>query len=72
MKQLTLLTVLLLAPWAALYATDVVNLPCEYREKPFGIDVVKPRLSWIVEGQSDKGTGYRGTDKGCERDLQVQ
>ena len=60
MKQLTPLTVLLLAPWAALHATDVVNLRCEYRENPFGIDVVKPRLSWIVEGQSDKAQSGRG------------
>jgi alpha-L-rhamnosidase len=37
-------------------AADPTNLSCEYRENPFGIDVVKPRLSWIVEGQSDKDT----------------
>ena len=30
-------------------AADVTNLRCEYRENPLGIDVAKPRLSWMIE-----------------------
>ena len=41
--------VLQLAPLAAMHAAEVVNLRCEYRENPLGIDVVKPRLSWVIE-----------------------
>lgn len=26
-----------------------VGLRCEYRTNPFGIDVVQPRLSWVLE-----------------------
>lgn len=40
---------LLLAPLAAIHAADVANLRCEYLENPLGIDVVKPRLSWVME-----------------------
>ena len=43
------LAALLLAPLAALQATEVTNLRCEYRENPLGIDVEKPRLSWKLE-----------------------
>ena len=42
------LTALLLAPMASLHAAEVVNLRCEYRENPLGIDVTKPRLSWVL------------------------
>ena len=27
----------------------VVRLRCEYRANPLGIDVVKPRLSWVIK-----------------------
>jgi hypothetical protein len=29
--------------------TDAVNLRCEYLVNPMGIDVVEPRLSWILK-----------------------
>jgi hypothetical protein len=29
-------------------AADVTNLRCEYLVNPLGIDVVKPRLSWVI------------------------
>jgi len=40
---------------------EIVNLRCEYLENPLGIDVVKPRLSWIMESneRSQKQTAYR-------------
>ncbi|MEI6605491.1 MAG: family 78 glycoside hydrolase catalytic domain [Verrucomicrobiota bacterium] len=31
-----------------------VTLRCEYRENPLGIDPAKPRLSWTLEGRSEK------------------
>ena len=57
------LAALLLAPLAGFSATDVTNLRCEYRENPLGIDVAKPRLSWIIEdgGQKTEGRGLRQT-----------
>ena len=40
---------------------SVKNLRCEYRVNPPGIDVVKPRLNWIVEfsWRGQKQTAYR-------------
>ncbi len=34
---------------ASLHAAGVANLRCEYRENPLGIDVTKPRLSWVID-----------------------
>ncbi|MEI8343240.1 MAG: hypothetical protein WCH43_17095, partial [Verrucomicrobiota bacterium] len=31
-----------------------LGLHCEYRKNPLGIDVAKPRLSWIIEANSDE------------------
>ena len=31
-----------------------LNLRCEYRENPLGIDVVKPRLSWVIEDRDPR------------------
>ena len=45
---------LLLAPLASLHAAEVANLRCEYRENPLGIDVVKPRLSWLIEDRDPR------------------
>ena len=47
----------------ALHAADVTNLRCEYRVNPLGIDVEKPRLSWIIGdgGQKTEGRGQRQT-----------
>ena len=39
--------------------TDLTNLRCEYRENPRGIDVEKPRLSWVLEGRG-RETDDRG------------
>ena len=44
-----LLTVLMLASLAALHAAEIRDLRCEYRNNPLGIDVAKPRLSWVIE-----------------------
>jgi alpha-L-rhamnosidase len=44
-----LLATLLLAPLVSLQAADVVNLRCEYLKDPLGIDVAKPRLSWVID-----------------------
>ena len=37
-----------------------IDLRCEYRENPRGIDVTAPRLSWIVESsqRGQKQTAY--------------
>ena len=40
---------LLVAPLASLHSAEVANLRCEYRLNPLGIDVTKPRLSWVME-----------------------
>ena len=43
------LAALLLALQAALHAVEVRDLRCEYLADPLGIDVEKPRLSWMTE-----------------------
>ena len=53
------LAVLLLMPLASLYAIGVANLRCEYLNNPLGIDVAKPRLSWVLEERIQE-TGDRG------------
>ena len=39
----------------------ITHLRCEYLKNPLGIDVVKPRLSWVIESseRSLKQTAYR-------------
>jgi alpha-L-rhamnosidase len=61
--NMILLTALLLAPLMALEAADVTNLRCEYLVNPMGIDVVKPRLSWVMAdgGQKAEARGQRQT-----------
>jgi alpha-L-rhamnosidase len=39
---------------ASLHAAGLTNLRCEYRENPLGIDVAKPRLSWVIEDQDPR------------------
>ena len=62
---LTLLTTLLLSPLlvplAASYAAEVRDLRCEYRTNPLGIDVEKPRLSWVIESgrRGERETAYQ-------------
>ena len=54
-----LLAAMLLAPLAALHAADVANLRCEYLKDPLGIDVAKPRLSWVIEDRRTEDRGQR-------------
>ena len=51
MNRLSSFTIaaLLLASLTALQAAEVANLRCESLTNPLGIDVVKPRLSWVIE-----------------------
>lgn len=35
-------------------AAEVKGLRCEYLENPLAIDVAKPRLSWMIEGQEPR------------------
>lgn len=35
-------------------AADVASLRCEYLENPLGIDVPKPRLSWVIEERTQE------------------
>ncbi len=51
---------MLFAPLTFLHATEVADLRCEYRENPLGIDVVKPRLSWVIEDGGPRSE-LRGT-----------
>ncbi len=39
---------------ASLHAADIVNLRCEYRNNPLGIDVARPRLSWEIEERNQR------------------
>jgi len=45
------------------FAANLTNLRCEYRQNPLGIDVEKPRLSWVIEdrGQKSEVRGQRQT-----------
>jgi len=49
------------------------TLKCEYRANPLGIDVVKPRLSWILEssGRGQKQTAYRVVVASSEERLEA-
>jgi len=48
-----------------------IDLRCEYRENPLGIDARPPRLSWIVEstGRAQKQTAYHVLVAGDEASL---
>jgi alpha-L-rhamnosidase len=48
-------------PLAATHALEVENLRSEYRVNPLGIDVAKPRLSWVLEDdeRGQKQTAYQ-------------
>ncbi len=49
----------------------VVNLTCEYRENPLGIDIVQPRLSWQLQSErrGARQTAYRIVVASTEADL---
>ena len=57
----TVAAVLALNALPAVAALAPVNLRCEYRSNPLGIDSPTPRLSWIVESEErgQRQTAYR-------------
>jgi len=54
------LVALLLALLAVGHAAEISDLRCEYRNNPLGIDVAKPRLSWLIESanRGESQTAY--------------
>ena len=52
---------LLLVPPAALQAAAVADLRCESLPDPLGIDVARPRLSWVIESdrRGERQTAYQ-------------
>ena len=64
---LTLNITLLFAPLAALQAADgsgslrPSNLRCEYQTNPQGMDVLQPRLSWVLQPRDPAARGLRQT-----------
>jgi alpha-L-rhamnosidase len=59
-KTRKVLATLMLAQMASLQAADVVNLECEYLKDPLGMDVARPRLSWVIDTtQSEHTRGVR-------------
>ena len=55
------LAVLPFASVAALHAAGIGDLRCEYKNNPLGVDVAKPRLSWIIESthRGERQTAYQ-------------
>jgi len=49
-------------------AMSVSNLRCEYRTDPLGIDVEKPRLSWVIEDRGRKSE-VRGQRAGSRPEI---
>ena len=51
-----------------------VQLRCEYRVDPLGIDETAPRLSWALEGEGRARTqsAYRVLVAGNEEDLEAE
>lgn len=51
---------------------EITNLRCEYLKNPLGIDVVQPRLSWILESsvRGQKQTAYRIIVSSNEENLE--
>lgn len=58
---------------AAAPAVAVKELKCEYRVNPLGIDVVKPRLSWILESaiRGQRQTAWRLLVAGTPENLKT-
>ncbi|MEI6679940.1 MAG: glycoside hydrolase family 78 protein [Mariniphaga sp.] len=56
-----IIAALLLTPLAFLHAADLANLRCEYLANPLGIDVARPRLSWVIESnrRGERQTAYQ-------------
>ena len=68
--KLTLLAALLLAPLAALHAVEVLDLRCDYRANPPGIDAEKPELSWKID-IGDQKSEVRGLRQSAYQVLGV-
>jgi hypothetical protein len=47
-------TAIVLSCLAGAQAADLTHLRCEYLADPLGIDVVRPRLSWVMENPKSK------------------
>ncbi|MEM3147197.1 MAG: hypothetical protein QXY94_06570, partial [Archaeoglobaceae archaeon] len=45
----------------AMAGLKVTNLRCEYQVNPIGVDVLQPRLSWVVEATDPTERGQRQT-----------
>src|SRR5438552_10848554 len=56
-RSICLFTCVLAATVAHAAALKVVRPRCEYRINPLGIDVVKPRLSWVLEATDPGARG---------------
>jgi alpha-L-rhamnosidase len=56
------------SPIAAGAGLAVRDLRCEWRKEPLGLDVAKPRLSWIVEAEDEKSE-MRGQKQTAYRAL---
>jgi len=75
MRQIVLVTLIF---WAIVFfmgckesSVNISNLKCEYFENPFGIDALKPRLSWqlISDQRGEKQTAYQLLVSGSEENL---
>jgi alpha-L-rhamnosidase len=56
-----IVAIAMLSCLAGASAADLTNLRCEYLADPLGIDVEKPRLSWVIESarRSERQTAYQ-------------
>lgn len=60
-KQTICAVVLGVCSAGAVLAVEVENLRCEYLANPYGIDVLQPRLSWLLasDRRGEKQTAYQ-------------
>ena len=61
MKVWSLVVSLLMTGGIAMAGLRAKDLMCEYRANPLGIDVLQPRLSWVVEATNQDKRGQRQT-----------
>jgi alpha-L-rhamnosidase len=56
-----LVALAMLSGHTAVSAANLTNLRCEYLADPLGIDVAKPRLSWVIESaqRGERQTAYQ-------------
>ncbi len=62
-RRLTACLLAALAVLSSAAAAGLTHLRCEYRDNPIGIDVMKPRLSWMIDDKEQK------TETGMARGL---